>query len=243
MGQSDLINEIVARVAAKMAALEQTPEEAPKEDLRPGLLILTQEHGEVCHTVFDNPRLAQRYRIGCALAQDHQVDLTDYEVVVLFGLDNTALSKLATGNCDTPFTGLASRAILTGKRIYAPVEQIELFRYANTAPKPYYAMLEEKLALLTASGLVITKMDDLEECILQEQTDCRRNTEACVHQSEPREAAKEFRLAKRVITERDLVEAGNARASVVHIPAKCIVTDLAKDYAHGRNISLIRESK
>ena len=239
MEQSDLINEIVARVAAKMAALDQRTEPVPVVDSRLGLLILTQAHSDACHAVFDSPRLGERYRIGCALAQDYRVNLDEYQVVVLFGLDNTALGKLAAGICDTPFTDLASKAILSGKRIYVPVEQIELFRYTNTAPKPYYAMLEEKLALLTASGLVIAKMDDLEECILQEQTTCCCRSEPETQIPEP---SREFRLNKRVITERDLVEAGTARAAAVYVPAKCIVTDLARDYAHARNISLIRES-
>ena len=241
MEQKDLINEIVARVAAKMAALEKTPEPiVPQPDDRPGLLILTRDHGDVCHTVYDSPCLASHYRVDCALMKDYDVDLDRYQVVVMFGLDNESLAKLASGICDTPYTRIASRAILTGKRIYVPVEQVELFRYADTAPKPYYAMLEEKLALLTASGLVITKMDDLEKCILDEDTPCEVQAAPAQQHSESK---KEFRLIKRVITERDLVEAGNARAGVVYIPAKCIVTDLAKDYAHGHNISLIRESK
>ncbi len=66
------------------------------------------------------------------------------------------------------------------------MEQVELFRYADTAPKPYYAMLEEKLALLTASGLVITKMDDLEKCILDEDTPCEVQAAPAQQHSESR---------------------------------------------------------
>lgn len=247
MDQRDLIEEIMARVAAKMASMEDQETEQKAEQIvptcddRPGLLILRQDHGEGCHELFDSSRLGQKFRTDCALMHEYEVNMDDYEVVILFDLTNEVLAKLASGICDTPYTKLASQAILMGKRIYVPVEQVELYRYANTAPKPYYAMLQEKLALLTDSGLVICKLDDLENCILDEQSaPC---TEEAVPQKCPVEekALKEFRLCKRVITERDISEACAAKANCIYIPARSIVTDLAKDYARTRDISLIRE--
>lgn len=243
MEQKDLIEEIVARVAAKMAEFDghTSVPEVSVSDNRPGLLILTQDHGDVCHSIFDSGRLGQRYKIGCALLQDYEINMDDYQVVVLFGLTNEALGKLASGIYDTPYTKLAAQAILTGKRIYVPVEQVELYRYAKTAPKAYYAMLQEKLALLTASGLVISKMDDLENCILDEQCKpCCEEPTVQTTQSVAK-AQKEYRLMKRVITERDIAEACTAKANCIHIPTNSIVTDLAKDYARSRDISLIRE--
>ncbi len=242
MDQNALIEEIVARVAAKMAEIEDpTPDiETVVSDNRPRLLILTQNHGEVCHSIFDSGCLGQQYRIECALLQNYAVNMDDYQVVVLFDLSNEALGKLASGIYDTPYTRLAAQAILLGKRIYVPVEQIELFRYAKTAPKPYFAMLQEKLALLTSSGLVVSKMDDLERCVLDEQcAPCIEESAAAPIQEAP--AQKEYRLRKRVITERDVSEACTAKANCIHIPAKSIVTDLARDYARSRDISLIRE--
>lgn len=242
MDQNALIEEIVARVAAKMAEIEKpAPDtETSGSDNRPGLLILTHNHGEVCHSIFDSGCLGQQYRIECALLQNYEVNMDDYQVVVLFDLSNEALGKLASGICDTPYTRLAAQAILLGKRIYVPVEQIELFRYAKTAPKPYFAMLQEKLALLTSSGLVVSKMDDLERCVLAEQcAPCIEKSAAAPIQEAP--AQKEYRLRKRVITERDVSEASTAKANCIHIPAKSIVTDLARDYARSRDISLIRE--
>lgn len=243
MEQKDLIEEIVARVAAKMALLEERkPEqEVSNCDDRPGLLILTQDHGDVCHCLFESERLGRQFKIDCALMHNYEVNIADYQVVVLFNLTNDVLGKLASGIYDTPYTKLASQSILMGKRIYVPVEQVELYRYADTAPKPYYTMLQQKLALLTASGLVISKLDDLENCILDEQG------APCTQETIPQECQivertqKEFRLSKRVITERDISEACAAKASCIYIPARSIVTDLAKDYARTRDISLIRE--
>ncbi len=243
MDQKDLIEEIVARVAAKMAELEHDPvtdqAEVSAPDTRPGLLILTQDHSDVCHSVFDSGCLAKRYKIGCALLQNYEVNIDDYQAVILFGLTNEALGKLASGIYDTPYTKLAGQAFLSGKQIYVPVEQIELYRYEKTAPKPYFAMLRDRLELLKASGLVISRMDDLEKCILDESCGCAIQA---VSQPDPTPTAqKTYRLCKRVITERDIAEASTAKACCVYIPAKSIVTDLAKDYARSRDISLIRE--
>lgn len=242
MDQKDLIEEIVARVARKMAQLEEAAPaaEEPAEDHRPGLLILAQDHGDICHSIFESGRLKKQYKIDCALMKHYEVTMDDYQVVVMFGLTNEAMTKLASGITDTPYTRLAAQAILTGKRIYVPVEQIELFRYAETAPKPYYAMLQRKLALLTDSGLVISRMEDLECCILDEQGACCK--ESVKFQAEQVcQPQKEYRLCKRVITERDISEACGANATCIRIPAKSIVTDLAREFAHTRDISLIRE--
>ena len=247
MEQKDLIEEIVARVAAKMASLEgQKPQQeaepaVPACDDRPGLLILRQDHGDVCHDLYDSERLAKQFKTDCALLHNYEVNMDDYEVVILFDLTNDALAKLATGICDTPYTRLASQALLMGKRIYVPCEQVELYRYAKTAPKPYYAMLQERLALLTASGLVVCKLDDLENCILDEQSAPSTQEEVPHECQKEQKPLKEFRLSKRVITERDISEACAAKANCIYIPARSIVTDLAKDYARTRDISLIRE--
>lgn len=85
------------------------------------------------------------------------------EVVILYCLSNEVLGKLASGIYDTPYTQLASQAILSGKKVYVPMERIELYRYATTAPAPYYAMLQEKLALLEESGVVICPQEELED--------------------------------------------------------------------------------
>lgn len=172
--------------------------------------------------------------------QDYQVDMDNCEVVILYCLSNEVLGKLASGIYDTPYTQLASQAILSGKKVYVPMERIELYRYATTAPAPYYAMLQEKLALLEESGVVICPQEELEDYILNEKKvpACKQEKPAEV---KPVAAQKEYRLTKRVITERDVSEACTAKATCIRIPANSIVTDLAKDFARSRDISLIRE--
>lgn len=50
----------------------------------------------------------------------------------------------------------------------------------------------------------------------------------------------EVRLEKRVITEKDIVEARRGGASAVRIAERAIMTDLAKEYAHAHDIAVKR---
>lgn len=51
----------------------------------------------------------------------YEVDLNNFEAVILFNLTCDALCKLASGTCDSAYTRLASQAILSGK-VYIPTE-------------------------------------------------------------------------------------------------------------------------
>ena len=111
-----LVDEIVARVSAKIAQQESCGSDVGK----PKLLILTEEHGSICHDMLESERLLSYYQTECALLKDYDCDMASYEAVILFGLTNEALARLAGGVCDTPFTRLAQKAILTGKKNLCP---------------------------------------------------------------------------------------------------------------------------
>ena len=194
--EQTLLNEIVARVAAKLAEVEggeAAPAAASRDD-REGLLLLSQEMNDTCRAMLKCEKLKARFRVDCASLQSEPAELDSYGVVVLTGLTNEALAKLALGLCDTPYTRLAAQAILTGKRVYVPTEEVELYRYAS-APAPMPAAREEKLVHVT----------------------------------------------KRVLTERDIRDAAAEKVTCIHVPAKCILTALAKDCAKEHGIRLVQE--
>jgi Flavoprotein. len=245
-----LIDQIMTRVAQKLAEAEaaQTCTEAPHSAAdgsgKPQLLILTQEHGVCCHQMLESARLGEHFSTVCGLTEGYQCDPAAFDTVILYGLTNEALAKIASGVCDTPYTKLASRALLLGKRIFVPREEVELYQYASTAPAVYYSMMEEKLKILIASGVTICPGDELESTILgsapvnagQSCCECPEKPAA-----KPAAPAKEQKLTKRVITERDIInlkENGVARAL---IGEKTILTDLARDLAKTRGIEIVRE--
>ena len=236
--EQTLLNEIVARVAAKLAEAEggEAASAAASRDDREGLLLLSQEMNDTCRAMLKCEKLKARFRVDCASLQSEPAELDSYGVVVLTGLTNEALAKLALGLCDTPYTRLAAQAILAGKRVYIPTEEVELYRYASTAPAAYYAMMKERLDLLLTSGVVV--------CAACEAAPAEAPAAAEPSAPAPMPAAREEKLVhvtKRVLTERDIRDAAAEKVTCIHVPAKCILTALAKDCAKEHGIRLVQE--
>ena len=233
---------IVARVAAKLAEAEggEAASAAASRDDREGLLLLSQEMNDTCRAMLKCEKLKARFRVDCASLQSEPAELDSYGVVVLTGLTNEALAKLALGLCDTPYTRLAAQAILAGKR--------ELYRYASTAPAAYYAMMKERLDLLLPSGVVVCSKHNLEGLLLGgaacEAAPAEAPAAAEPSAPAPMPAAREEKLVhvtKRVLTERDIRDAAAEKVTCIHVPAKCILTALAKDCAKEHGIRLVQE--
>lgn len=235
-----LVEEIVSRVVAKLEEAPAIAEAACVCDDKPGLLILTQEHGDHCHSLLESSRLLEYYHTDCALLRDYQVDIANYEAVILYTLSCDALARLAGGVCDTPFTALAQKAILMGKKIFVPREAVELYQYKQTAPSAYYQMLREKLRLLEQAGVIICPQDCLEDAILTGEI----HQAACASAPVPIEqkaACGEASIAKKVITEKDISLVCSQGVGVLHVAKKAIVTDLAREYAHTRRVTIMRD--
>ena len=248
MDHNAIVEEILRRVAEKISEAEGSCAPCADSGGKPGLLILTQDHGTVCHATLESEALKARYRTDCALMHHYDVELDDYEAVVLFNLSCDAMAALASGACDSAYTRLASKAILSGKKVYVPTEEVELYQYRETAPAAYYNMMQQKLDLLVASGVVICAQASLEQVILGSASPVPAAA-APVRTAAPAEPApaaacceeRAARVNKRVLTEKDLIEANMSGVTEVHIGGKTIVTALAKDAAKDRGMTIVRD--
>ncbi len=250
MDHNAIVEEILRRVAEKISEAEGSRAPCADSGGKPGLLILTQDHGAVCHATLESEALKARYRTDCALMHHYDVELDDYEAVVLFNLSCDAMAALASGACDSAYTRLASKAILSGKKVYVPTEEVELYQYRETAPAAYYNMMQQKLDLLVASGVVICAQASLEQVILGSASPVPAAA-APVRAAAPAEPApapaaacceeRAARVNKRVLTEKDLIEANMSGVTEVHIGGKTIVTALAKDAAKDRGMTIVRD--
>ena len=225
----------------------------------PKLLVLAREKLENIDELFSQSALCDVYRMDCVPNMQESIQVEQYEAVIMQGLSNVELGKLCTGICDTPYTAIASEAILRNMRVYVPIEQIELYRYASSRPNPYYEFMYSRITMLTDSSLVICTMDNIETCILEEYEAGIQKVPSMLTKApdpdppvlspKPREAketvltpiAPAARLPKRVITERDLLTAVKNGSSRLLIPANAIVTDAAAEYASARGLTLTRE--
>lgn len=210
------------------------------ESQKPILIGLTQDSPlPPCRfTLLESARVKEKYRIQCAQKCDYDVDIANCEAVVLHDLTNESLAKIASGICDTPFTKLVSQALLMGKTVYLLQDQIELYNYRQTAAKVYYKMFREKLGMLEQSGLIICCPDKIEDILVNGMPE----TATChTKQAETKAVKQTLTLTKRLISERDVVEACESGASRILVGAKAIVTDLAQEYAQNHNVELVRE--
>lgn len=229
------------------------------EKERPGLLILTKDHRCDCHTLLESSRIQESYRTCCALAKEYQIELDEIDTVVLFQLTTEDMCKIASGITDTPYTKLAAKALLSGKKLYVPREEVELYQYPVGGLGSYQCMLQAQLTKMISWGLKICPMEELEDVILgsampaeteqsggslnesQEEADSTFDDAKEATLSEEQEEEKEITFSKRVITERDIIEAKRENVKVIRITERNILTALAKDAASARNIRLIRE--
>lgn len=229
-----LVDEIAVRVLAKVAEEDSSPCALPKKKL----LIITQNHGEKCHKIYESPVLAKYFQIDCAQLAEGEVAAADYDAAILFDLTNNALAEISSGFSVSRFSQLAASLILSGRQIYVPYQEVELFKYKASAPVVYYAMMKSKLDFLAACGVMFCDYDKLEEVVCAGVRSPSVASAPCGMAVSAR--SKGLTLTKRVINESDVKVAGRDFVKTIYIGAKTIVTDLAADYAHERGITLVR---
>ncbi|MGN0354140.1 MAG: hypothetical protein ACI4EI_03580 [Muricoprocola sp.] len=228
-----LISEICRRVQERVAACEAEPEVEGNcigivgAEEKPVLGIISENHGDICHTIYESKSLAEYYQMKCALLDDAW-DVENWEGVIAYTLTNEALGKIVNGIFDTPYVKAFGKALLCGKKIYVPQEEVELYKYKETAPKGYYQKLEENLKFLKENGVEILPNDQIVPAIL--------GSECCQSKAEPEESAatvveKDLTFTRKVLSERDMIMANEGKVTRILVTRKTIITDLAKDYA------------
>ncbi|NLV86964.1 MAG: hypothetical protein GX025_07080 [Clostridiales bacterium] len=231
MDYNEMVQEIVSRVAAYLEK-----DLAEGEDNRKKLIILTHEHGDICHKGLESPKINECFKTECALLSDFQCDVSSCDAMVLYGLSNSDIARLASGVCDTVYTRIASKALLLGKKVWAVKEEIELLQYCSD--QPYGKMMYDKLNLLTDMGLTICSYEELEDSIVNTFCYCEGNTETCYEK--PKKQGGDYVCAKRVVTEKDLVAARSEGASRLLTGEKAIITDLAREFAKEHGIEIVK---
>jgi len=233
MEYSELIREIVSRVSAYMEA-----DSCDKKKL----IILTQNHETMCHKLLECPELKAHYCTECALMNEYCCDISECDGVVMFDLTNEALSRITSGLCDTPYTKKVMEALLLGKPVWVPKEEIELCKY--DASSPYAKMMYEKLRLLESYGVTVCAYDDLTETILCDgnvKSLCNENaSKASCKERVVNRALKDYICTKKVVTEKDVVTARAEGAGRILAGEKSILTDLAKEYARSNGIEIVK---
>ncbi len=215
-----LVAEILERVTAQVEAIEQAN--------KPKLLII----GDCKEPYHDYPTLETAYDLVC------DGNLDGVEVVMLFDFSLDLMSQLATGNCQSDTAKTVQEALLSGKKIYIPQNEVQLYTYAQSAPKAYYSLLLSQLELLENSGVVICPAETLADRILGQKPAAPA---APVAVPKAPVATESIVLDKKVITEKDMANCCTTSVGTIYIQKRAILTDLAKEYARSRKISIVRD--
>ncbi len=242
----DLLIELAVR--AVKAYLEKegiTGAPVAKEIKAKSALILTEEHcGECCSMEKLDSELC---KVSCALAQNYEVNVDDYDSIVLFNMTNSNLFKIANGCTDNKFLALAAEAILKGKRVIMVKDDVEILKYEGTSATALYNNIYKNLQILLDSGVELLALDDVKAAICEGvEVPAQEVAEKVETVAEaPKEAPKAENeesvlvLKKRVITERDIRDAAAKHYKKIQLPEKPVITYLAKDTAFELGIELI----
>ena len=210
-------------------------------------LVLTEEHcGEACSIEAYGSELC---KVDCALAQNYEVNVDDYDVVVLRSMTNSNLFKIANGCTDNKFLALAAEAILKGKRVIMVKECVEILKYAETAPKALYNNIYKNLQILLDSGVELVEEENVKTALtdgIEVPAEVPATpAPAAVKEEAPAPAPKAesadsvLVLTKRVVTERDIKAAAAQHYTKIQLPEKPVITYLAKDTAFELGIELL----
>lgn len=242
----DLLIELAVRAVKAYLEKEGITGVAAEEKPAKTALILTEDHcGECCSMEKYDSELC---KVSCALAQNYEVSVDDYDSIVLYDMTNSNLFKIANGCTDNKFLALAAEAILKGKRVLMVKEDVEILKYEGTKATALYNNIYKNLQILLDSGVELVAADDVQSAIcggVEAPAPVKEEVKAEKAEAAPAATPKAASddsvlvLTKRVITERDIKEAAAKHYKRVQLPEKPVITYLAKDTAFELGIELI----
>ena len=243
----DLLIELAVRAVKAYLEKEGVVAAVPAPVEPRKALVLTEEHcGETCSIENYGSELC---KVDCALAQNYEVNVDDYDVVVVRSMTNSNLFKIANGCTDNKFLALAAEAILKGKRVIMVKECVEILKYAETAPKALYNNIYKNLQILLDSGVELAPEENVKTALtdgIEVPAEVPAvPAPAAVKEEAPAPAPKAesddsvLVLTKRVVTERDIKAAAAQHYTKIQLPEKPVITYLAKDTAFELGIELL----
>ena len=248
----DLLIELAVRAVKAYLEKEGITSAVPAERKVNSALVLTEHHCEECAVEKLDSELC---KVTCALAQNYEVNVDDFDSIVLYNMTNSNLFKIANGCTDNKFLALAAEAILKGKRVIMVKEEVEILKYEETAPKALYNNIYKNLQILLDSGVELVAAEDVKDAICEGAEALEAPAEPVREEVKAAQAAPASApvaaapkaesndsvlvLTKRVITERDIREAAAKHYKKVQLPEKPVITYLAKDTAFELGIELI----
>ena len=200
---------------------------------------------------------------------NEDVNLKNYDHIIVTNLCNSGLSSLALGLCNDKVQALLVEALFSGKRVYVLKEGIQYRKYSKNANEALYNLYNQYECKIMSYGANIVRESDLVKCMGMNlvsgdgsaQKDClvessiarsgAKTSGSVMHSSES--GAKTLILEnsvltnqvveinnKRLITESDLRKLYMNGIKEVNLIKKAILTPLAQDFIRIKRLKINR---
>ncbi len=162
--------------------------------------------------------------------------IAENSIIYLKNISVDVLAQIALGYATTPQTCFVREKLLQGKTLYTVKNEIELYKYKETAKAAYYGQMNGYVEFLKASGLVVASDCNTLQEMLKTNDEPKHPCEAVPKQE------KTVVFEKRVLTEQAVARLKfDEGMTALVVGKKTLVTDLAKDYAKNHNIVITRQ--
>jgi ethanolamine utilization protein len=177
---------------------------------------------------------------------NEDVNLKNYEHIIVTNLCNKGLSSMALGLCNDNVQAFIVEALFNGKKIHVLKEGIQYRRYSKNANEALYNLYNQYECKIMSYGAIIVQQSDLlksmetganyndmhSEIVAESETVVSENT---VQSHQVVEINN-----KRLITESDLKKLYMNGIKEVNLIKKAILTPLAQDFIRIKRLKINR---
>lgn len=219
------IDKIVAEVLKRIEERTGSVNTEISDDTREKVLIISRE-GSQGHYLSEKMNTLQSDYIADYAEGDCLKD--GYRLVIIEDLDDSGLSKIASGIFDEPYLKAVNKAILEGREIFLNRDSLEIFKYRDSAPAAFFSFYQEKLEILKRWGIKTLSADGIVE-----------NLKARTGRNSQSREVYGKNLMKRVVTDRDIRETLEEGQKTITVLPSTIITDIAKETALKKGIDIV----
>lgn len=236
-----LIDVITKEVLRRLQALEMSNQNSKR-----AMLVLAEEGNPLPERIKREYQIMESGSIN-SLKPSELISLIDSaECLLIPSLSATQLASLALGCGEGGLCEGVRYALLLGKTIYLLEEGLTYRGYRKTAYKTYYRRLLEYEECIKSYGIQILEQEMLPLGLNQlsgkeqEKIPDVLNYSSDTVQEKPGKN-ESYRIDKKLILEKDLMNLSVKTQSVVWIGKNSIVTPSALDYARAHHIQIIKK--
>lgn len=215
MQEKQLIDEIVTELYKRLA----------NENLKAQKIFIVGQLDEAQQST-----LAASYRVVTEVQDAYSCD-----VVFIASMSVELLTHIALGCAINDIEQIILRSLLQGKQVYVLQDGIELYQYKESSYKNLYSMYQSYLDQIELNGIQIIS-DGAALLHLDEMKRMDRNQRVKL----PTYETSFDMTSKKLLLEKDLMDARVKTSARIQIKRSCIITPLAEDYIRKHMIVIER---